>query len=214
MRRSTEKRAGQIHGFLQSDVASGPGSRGRDICHPTSAWAFIFTRWSCRKRVSCGCALSAEGLHADRADDHRGGHRHPFLTRAPGLSGLLGAHENVGGDPGADFVPGQRNRGLPDRSRPRARTERLGLRSRRHSGNDIRFVGHDDCRWRHQRHRTRHSDGGERRGGHAGAARAACARNARDLRAGTSQPLYGWRCGSTADGTTVAARYLPSSCRG
>ena len=31
---------------------------------------------------------------------------------------------------------------------------------------------------------------------------------------GTSQPLYGWRCGSTADGTTIAARYLPSSCRG
>jgi len=31
---------------------------------------------------------------------------------------------------------------------------------------------------------------------------------------GSSQSLYGWRCGSTADGTTVLTRYLPSSCRG
>ena len=31
---------------------------------------------------------------------------------------------------------------------------------------------------------------------------------------GTSQLLYGWRCGSTADGTTVVPRYLPASCRG
>jgi type IV pilus assembly protein PilA len=31
---------------------------------------------------------------------------------------------------------------------------------------------------------------------------------------GSSQSLYGWRCGSTADGTTVLPRYLPSSCRG
>ena len=31
---------------------------------------------------------------------------------------------------------------------------------------------------------------------------------------GTSQRLFGWRCGSNADGTTVAARYLPASCRG
>lgn len=31
---------------------------------------------------------------------------------------------------------------------------------------------------------------------------------------GSSQPLYGWRCGSAADGTTINARYLPSSCRG
>jgi type IV pilus assembly protein PilA len=31
---------------------------------------------------------------------------------------------------------------------------------------------------------------------------------------GSSQLLYGWRCGSTADGTSVTARYLPSSCRG
>jgi type IV pilus assembly protein PilA len=26
--------------------------------------------------------------------------------------------------------------------------------------------------------------------------------------------LYGWRCGSTADGTTVLAKFLPGSCRG
>ena len=26
--------------------------------------------------------------------------------------------------------------------------------------------------------------------------------------------LYGWRCGSTVDGTTVPAKYLPGSCRG
>ena len=32
--------------------------------------------------------------------------------------------------------------------------------------------------------------------------------------AGSSQFLYGWRCGSTADGTSVLPRYLPSSCRG
>lgn len=25
--------------------------------------------------------------------------------------------------------------------------------------------------------------------------------------------LFGWRCGSTTDGTNVAAKYLPSSCR-
>jgi len=31
---------------------------------------------------------------------------------------------------------------------------------------------------------------------------------------GSSQHLYGWRCGSTADGTTINVRYLPSSCRG
>ena len=30
----------------------------------------------------------------------------------------------------------------------------------------------------------------------------------------SSQVLYGWRCGSTADGTSVLPRYLPSSCRG
>ncbi|MEO8717708.1 MAG: pilin [Burkholderiales bacterium] len=28
------------------------------------------------------------------------------------------------------------------------------------------------------------------------------------------QGLYGWRCGSTADNTTVLAKYLPGSCRG
>lgn len=28
------------------------------------------------------------------------------------------------------------------------------------------------------------------------------------------QGLFGWRCGSTADGTSVAAKYLPGSCRG
>jgi type IV pilus assembly protein PilA len=32
--------------------------------------------------------------------------------------------------------------------------------------------------------------------------------------AGQSQTLYGWRCGLTADGTTVSAKYLPGSCRG
>jgi type IV pilus assembly protein PilA len=34
------------------------------------------------------------------------------------------------------------------------------------------------------------------------------------MAAGSSQPLYGWRCGSASDGTTVPAKYLPSSCRG
>jgi len=29
-----------------------------------------------------------------------------------------------------------------------------------------------------------------------------------------SVTLYGWRCGSTADGTTVPSKYLPGSCRG
>jgi type IV pilus assembly protein PilA len=29
-----------------------------------------------------------------------------------------------------------------------------------------------------------------------------------------SQGLWGWRCGSEDDGTTVPAKYLPSSCRG
>jgi len=33
--------------------------------------------------------------------------------------------------------------------------------------------------------------------------------------AGSSQSLYGWRCGNvTPDGTTVPAKYLPGSCRG
>jgi type IV pilus assembly protein PilA len=29
-----------------------------------------------------------------------------------------------------------------------------------------------------------------------------------------AQTLYGWRCGSTTDGTSVPAKYLPGSCRG
>lgn len=32
--------------------------------------------------------------------------------------------------------------------------------------------------------------------------------------AGSSQLLFGWRCGDPADGTTAVRRYLPSSCRG
>ncbi len=32
--------------------------------------------------------------------------------------------------------------------------------------------------------------------------------------ADSAQKLYGWRCGSTIDGTNVANKYLPSSCRG
>jgi type IV pilus assembly protein PilA len=31
---------------------------------------------------------------------------------------------------------------------------------------------------------------------------------------GSAQRLYGWRCGSTADGTSLSSRYLPASCRG
>jgi type IV pilus assembly protein PilA len=31
---------------------------------------------------------------------------------------------------------------------------------------------------------------------------------------GTTQSLYGWRCGNTTDGTTAPAKYLPGSCRG
>jgi type IV pilus assembly protein PilA len=31
---------------------------------------------------------------------------------------------------------------------------------------------------------------------------------------GNSVTLYGWRCGNTADGTTVPGKYLPGSCRG
>ncbi len=31
---------------------------------------------------------------------------------------------------------------------------------------------------------------------------------------GSSQTLFGWRCGATADGTTVPLKYLPGSCRG
>ena len=29
-----------------------------------------------------------------------------------------------------------------------------------------------------------------------------------------NQTLFGWRCGSTGDGTTVLGKYLPGSCRG
>ena len=31
---------------------------------------------------------------------------------------------------------------------------------------------------------------------------------------GNSQALFGWRCGSTTDGTNVPNKYLPGSCRG
>ena len=34
------------------------------------------------------------------------------------------------------------------------------------------------------------------------------------LATGSSQALYGWRCGSGSDGTNVPAKYLPGSCRG
>ena len=34
------------------------------------------------------------------------------------------------------------------------------------------------------------------------------------MTAGSSQTLYGWRCGLAADGTTVSPKYLPGSCRG
>ena len=34
------------------------------------------------------------------------------------------------------------------------------------------------------------------------------------MTAGSSQSLYGWRCGNTTDGTNVSAKYLPGSCRG
>jgi type IV pilus assembly protein PilA len=28
------------------------------------------------------------------------------------------------------------------------------------------------------------------------------------------KPVHGWRCGATADGTTIKPKFLPSSCRG
>ena len=34
------------------------------------------------------------------------------------------------------------------------------------------------------------------------------------MTAGSSQTLFGWRCGASGDGTTVGAKYLPGSCRG
>ena len=32
--------------------------------------------------------------------------------------------------------------------------------------------------------------------------------------ANMGEGLFGWRCGNTTDGTTLAAKYLPGSCRG
>ena len=32
--------------------------------------------------------------------------------------------------------------------------------------------------------------------------------------ANSSQTLFGWRCGNSADGTNVPGKYLPGSCRG
>jgi type IV pilus assembly protein PilA len=32
--------------------------------------------------------------------------------------------------------------------------------------------------------------------------------------ANMGEGLFGWRCGSTVDGTTLSAKYLPGSCRG
>ena len=34
------------------------------------------------------------------------------------------------------------------------------------------------------------------------------------MTAGTSNTLFGWRCGASGDGTTVSPKYLPGSCRG
>jgi type IV pilus assembly protein PilA len=34
------------------------------------------------------------------------------------------------------------------------------------------------------------------------------------LQTGSSQALYGWRCGLAGDGTNVPTKYLPGSCRG
>ena len=34
------------------------------------------------------------------------------------------------------------------------------------------------------------------------------------IAADSPQKLYGWRCGSTSDGTSVPRKYLPGSCRG
>jgi type IV pilus assembly protein PilA len=31
---------------------------------------------------------------------------------------------------------------------------------------------------------------------------------------GSAQAIYGWRCGNTADGSTVPSKFLPGSCRG
>jgi type IV pilus assembly protein PilA len=32
--------------------------------------------------------------------------------------------------------------------------------------------------------------------------------------ADAGKTVYGWRCGNTGDGTTIAAKFLPGSCRG
>jgi type IV pilus assembly protein PilA len=32
--------------------------------------------------------------------------------------------------------------------------------------------------------------------------------------ADAGKAVYGWRCGNTTDGTTIAAKFLPGSCRG
>ena len=32
--------------------------------------------------------------------------------------------------------------------------------------------------------------------------------------ANVGQPLFGWRCGSPTDGTTIRNKFLPGSCRG
>ncbi|GAB4209957.1 MAG: pilin [Tibeticola sp.] len=32
--------------------------------------------------------------------------------------------------------------------------------------------------------------------------------------ADAGKAVYGWRCGNTGDGTTIAAKFLPGSCRG
>ena len=34
------------------------------------------------------------------------------------------------------------------------------------------------------------------------------------MTAGSSQSLWGWRCGNTTDGTNTPGKYLPGSCRG
>lgn len=40
------------------------------------------------------------------------------------------------------------------------------------------------------------------------------ASTAASLTAGSSQSLFGWRCGLPADGTNVGPKFLPGSCRG
>jgi type IV pilus assembly protein PilA len=38
--------------------------------------------------------------------------------------------------------------------------------------------------------------------------------NTASLQTGSSQALYGWRCGNPSDGTNTPPKYLPGSCRG